>query len=193
MLRITGGTHRGRLLGTPRGRDTRPTSDKVRQAIFNLLGQDLEGLVVLDVFCGTGALGLEALSRGARHAWMVDRARAALVTAGENVRTLGMEDRVTLVAGDAERELARLPGGEADLALCDPPYALDNRAALLGALSRALKPGGLLVFETDASDVLEEAAAGWVRAKHRVYGSTAVHVLQNVHAGLPGPVSPGTG
>jgi 16S rRNA (guanine966-N2)-methyltransferase len=192
MLRISGGTLRGRLLKTPKGDGTRPTSDMVRQALFNLLGQDLTDARVLDVFCGTGALGIEALSRGAAHVWMVDKARAALSVTSENVQAVGMQDRVTLVSGDAEKELLKLPRGQADLALCDPPYALEGRVYLLTALARALRPGGLLVFETDGTDTLTEAKAPWVRVKERSYGSTTLHILE-WPGDAPGAVSPGTG
>src|SRR5256885_6635218 len=99
-MRIVGGSAGGRVLRAPAGAATRPTSEKVREALFQILG-DLTGARVLDLFAGSGALGLEALSRGAAHATFVDSARPALAAIRENLRDLALADRAEVIAGDA--------------------------------------------------------------------------------------------
>ena len=127
-LRISGGELGGRRIEAPprRGQsDVRPTTEKVREAIFSILG-DVSGARVLDLFCGTGALGLEALSRGAAEATFVD-AKPAL--AERNAEALGVSDRATVVRSDAFKFLDRAPEGSFDLVLCDPPYGLSQRTS----------------------------------------------------------------
>src|SRR6185295_14611285 len=105
-MRIVGGSLGGRVLRAPAGRATRPTSEKVREAVFNILG-DVEGASVLDLFAGSGALGIEALSRGAAHATFVDAGRPALATIRANLDELGLAPRATVLAGDAAALAAR--------------------------------------------------------------------------------------
>ena len=99
-MRIVRGSLGGRVLRAPSGAATRPTSEKVREAIFNIL-PDVEGMQVLDMFAGSGALGIEALSRGAAHATFIDQGKSALAALRANLRDLGLEDRATVLAGDA--------------------------------------------------------------------------------------------
>lgn len=148
----------------------------VRQAIFNLVGHDLTDLRVLDLFCGSGALGLEAASRGAASVILVDKAREAVACATDNMQTLGAAN-ARVLASDAVVALASLPADCIDLALCDPPYAYAPRQRLLEALHRVVAPGGTLVFETADKDALAEADPDWERQRTRAYGSTALHVL----------------
>jgi 16S rRNA (guanine966-N2)-methyltransferase len=177
VLRISGGEFRGRQLKAPRGDATRPTSDMVRQAIFNLLGQTLDVDLVLDVFCGSGAMGIEALSRGAQRAWMVDKSPHAVEATRHNVALVGVASRATVLQGAATASLLRLPAGGAQLALVDPPYAFSDRGPLLAALAHALAKGATLVFETAEDDELAEPAAPFERTDHRTYGGTGVHIL----------------
>jgi 16S rRNA (guanine966-N2)-methyltransferase len=144
-MRVTGGELRGRRLHVPR-RGVRPTTGRVREAIFSMLG-DIEGARVLDLFCGTGALGIEALSRGAGQATLVDTNPAA---ARRNLASLGLEDRATALRSDASRYLRRAGPGSFDLVFCDPPYSLADRlAAELDPLIRdALAEGGRVMVET---------------------------------------------
>ncbi|MEW5852373.1 MAG: 16S rRNA (guanine(966)-N(2))-methyltransferase RsmD [Myxococcota bacterium] len=178
MLRITGGDLRGRRFRAPKGSDTRPTSDMVRQALFNLLGQELGGEHVLDVYCGSGALGLEALSRGAATAWLVDKSRQVCELVRQNAAELGLSARVTVVCSDAVKALRSLPAGGASLAFCDPPYALQDRSALLDALAHAVHPGGTLVFETAEEDEGLHPPEAWEPTDTRVYGGTRLHLLR---------------
>lgn len=121
-MRIIAGTWGGRRLRAVKGRGIRPTTDRVREAWMAALAPSLEGAKVLDLFAGSGALGLEALSRGARHVVFVERARGALATLRANVELLGAGDRCRVVAGDAMAFVRRLEEGAFDLALADPPY-----------------------------------------------------------------------
>jgi 16S rRNA (guanine966-N2)-methyltransferase len=144
-MRIVAGELGGRRIRAPRGAFVRPTSDRVREAVFSILG-GIDGAEVLDLFCGTGALGIEAISRGASSATLVD---TAIGTAARNVGDLDLHDCCRLVRGDA---LAFLAHEEAtyDLVFCDPPYRLARRLApdldkLLGA---RLREGGRVIVET---------------------------------------------
>jgi 16S rRNA (guanine(966)-N(2))-methyltransferase RsmD len=121
-VRITGGEFRSRALKAPRGSATRPTSDKVREALLAILGERVANARVLDLYAGTGALGLEALSRGAAEATFVERGREALDALRANVRALGVEGRVRVLAAPVER-VARDVAGPFDLVFADPPYA----------------------------------------------------------------------
>jgi len=178
LLRITGGTHRGRQVRTPAGDATRPTSDRVRQALFNLLGQTLDDALVLDVFAGSGALGLEALSRGAQRLWSVDKARSVCDVIRRNAEDLGLADRVTVVCGDAVTSLGRVAPGAATLALCDPPYDLRDRDELFAALAAALAVDGTLVFESSGKDPVEMGNAPFERTDRREYGSSVLHIFR---------------
>jgi 16S rRNA (guanine966-N2)-methyltransferase len=167
-VRVVGGELKGRRLLAPPGDRTRPTSDRVREAIFNALwsrGALDDDTTVLDLFAGSGALGVEALSRGAAHATFVDDNAAARRTVTENLRTLGLADRATVVADRAERFLATVEG-TFDLAFCDPPYAFDGWADLLGRL-----PAALVVIEA-ASEIA--VPPGWELVRAATYGTTWV-------------------
>jgi len=148
-VRIVGGSRRGARIFAPKGRDTRPTSDRVREAAFGILGA-VDGLAVLDLFAGSGALGLEALSRGAASATFVESDRAALEAIERNLAKLEFEgarvvrsDAVTHLAGTTERY---------DLVFLDPPYEMVEslRMPLADHLPRVLAEGGFVVFETAA-------------------------------------------
>lgn len=174
-MRIIGGSARGRVLRAPRGEGTRPTRDRVRQSVFDVLGQRTDGLAVLDLFAGSGALGLEALSRGAARAVFVERAPAALEVLRRNVATLGFEDRATIRRADALAP-GGLPG-PFDLVFADPPYAL-GAGAVLEALAAApgglLAPGARVVLEHGRRETLPDRAGRLVREDARRYGETVV-------------------
>ena len=176
-MRIVAGSHGGRRLVAPPGNTTRPTSDRVREALFSMLGP-LDGHEVLDLFAGSGALGLESLSRGARRAVLVERDRRALVALRTNVAALGFGDgRAVERAGDAGR-VARdaAAGAEAyDLVFLDPPYRLAagfgaTHGALLDAL---LAPGARVVSESDRRTPMELAVP---LTQERRYGDTLIRI-----------------
>lgn len=169
-MRIVAGELGGRRLAAPRGGDVRPTTDRVREALFSILG-DVSGLSVLDLFAGTGALGLEAISRGAAGATLVD---VDVGSAEANVEALGVSDRCEVVRGDAIRFLRR-DGGRYDLVFCDPPYRLARRFAseLEELLPDRLRAGGRVIVESRAGDALE---LGLPLLDSREYGSTAIRI-----------------
>jgi 16S rRNA (guanine966-N2)-methyltransferase len=174
-MRVVGGELGGQRLVAPRGWKVRPTSDRAREAIFSALGERVEGAAVLDLYCGTGALAIEALSRGAAQATLVDRdTRAAL----GNVERLGLGERVELVHADALRWLAGRPGdGEApryDLVFVDAPYRLADRVGreLDSHLPRLLKPGGRAIVESGARRPLRVESLP--RLRQRRYGAADV-------------------
>lgn len=173
-MRIVAGTHGGRVLKAPPGAKTRPTSEKVRQALFNILG-DVSDLHVLDLFAGSGAMGIEALSRGAAHATFVDAAKPALAVVKANLADLDLEQRSTIVFGDAPTVAARNPVHPYGLVFIDPPYRTDlaTRAAL--ALPRtSLADGARVVIEHDRRNAPPEALGSLLRTDERRYGDTVV-------------------
>lgn len=174
-MRIIGGSARGRRLVAPKGRATRPTSDRVRQSVFDVLGQRTDGLAVLDLFAGTGALGLEAVSRGAARATLVENEKAALEALEKNVRALGFEDRARVVRGDA-LSLATLRG-PFDLVLADPPYAVGGTPvvqALAASPPGLLVEGARIVIEHARREILPEREGALERDDQRRYGDTMV-------------------
>jgi 16S rRNA (guanine966-N2)-methyltransferase len=172
MMRVIAGELGGRRLRSPRGAGTRPTSERVREALFSMLG-DLSGLRVLDLFAGSGALGIEALSRGAAAATFVERSPRALGALRGNIAALGLSERARVVEGDALAAL-RLPG-EYDLVFLDPPYAAAR--PLAGALERGiagvLAAGGRVVSESDRRAPLE---LGLPLRRERRYGDTMIRI-----------------
>ena len=132
-MRIIAGRWKGHGLKALKGRSVRPTTDRVREAWMSAMGGRLDDLTVVDLFAGSGALGLESLSRGARHATLVERARGSLRVLRANVAILGAEDEVTVVADDVFRYLRTLEEGAFDLALADPPYGTGDAARLVEA------------------------------------------------------------
>jgi len=145
VTRIVAGTYGGRTLAVP-PRGTRPTSERVREAVFSRLEHTgaIDGASVLDLYAGSGALGLEAVSRGAASAVLVDADASAARVCRANVAALGVADRVTVVHTPVERYLATV--APADLVLADPPYALDV-CAVLAAIAVVVAPGGTVVVE----------------------------------------------
>ena len=172
-MRIVGGTLGGRVLRAPAGSATRPTSEKVREAIFNIL-PDVAGAEVLDLFAGSGALGLEALSRGAAHATFIDRAKPALAVLRANVAALGLAERATIVAGDAVELAARhTPATPWRFVFVDPPYRSELAPRAVLALG-ALAPDAVIVIEHDRRNAPPDALGSLLRTDERRYGDTRV-------------------
>ncbi|HEY2213637.1 MAG TPA: 16S rRNA (guanine(966)-N(2))-methyltransferase RsmD [Acidimicrobiales bacterium] len=170
-MRVIGGRSRGRRLAAKLPLTVRPTSDRVRESIFDILGSQggVDGLSVVDLFCGSGAMGLEALSRGAASATFVDQDQAAILAVRTNLESVGLDGAPTTIVR------AALPGWLAtapsfDLALCDPPYDFAGWSALLSALHAERA-----VLESREQILVPE---GWVVTKERRYGGTLVTVAQ---------------
>ena len=172
-MRVIAGIFRGRKIAAPLGRTTRPTLDRVRESLFNLLGEISESAKVLDLFAGTGALGIEALSRGAAHATFVEKDRDALHILRENVASLGLQKNSTILAMDVLQQFA--PASSSfDLIFIDPPYGAEiGRAALLLA-AKCVTAGGIVCLESNAKDPELEAPEGFTIWKSRRYGGTRV-------------------
>jgi len=173
-VRVIAGSCRGRLLRAPAGTATRPTSDRVRESIFDVLGSlvDLEAMSVADLFAGSGAMGIEALSRGAPSALFVESSAAAVEVIRGNLAALGMEDRARVLRQDVMRVLDR--AHDFDLALCDPPYEF---AAWEGLLTRL--HAGLAVLESRRP---VKVSVGWEVVRNKRYGGTLVTVVRSLGA-----------
>jgi 16S rRNA (guanine966-N2)-methyltransferase len=174
-VRVVAGVAKGRVLHAPSGLNTRPTSDRVREAIFSILASMdmVEGAVMLDLFAGSGALGIEALSRGAAAVTFVDSDPVAHRTIRANLAVLGdAPSRAAVVQADALRYCVRTP--RVDVVLADPPYAFGSWTALLDLLAARTE---VVVAETGSR---WEPGPGWETVKERKYGSTVVTVVQPV-------------
>lgn len=180
-MRVIGGTVRGRRLASFPGRNIRPTPDRVREALFSILysrSGSLSGSKVLDLFAGSGALGIEALSRGASHAWFVDSSRESVGTLRENLERCGFSAMATVVTRDIGGALPALAGtGPFDVIFADPPYGCDHAAKLLSDIDRhgLLGNTGLLCLETAVSDPIPSETGTLALIDQRRYGSTMIH------------------
>ena len=203
MPRVIAGTAKGRTLRVPRGRGVRPTADRAREALFSSLAPRLADAVVVDLYAGSGALGIEALSRGAQRAVLVERDPSALRTLRGNLRVAGVEAAATVVAAPVERFCADphrwlpTPNGGVDLVFADPPYAEPLTAvdAVLVALAAAgvLTPEALVVVERARRDpqLAQPAPPGFSRVRDRAYAETVFRFLQHV-ATTTAPPTPTT-
>lgn len=189
-MRIISGTAKGKRLASFRGEDIRPTSDRVREAVFSILFSRLgtfRGKTVLDLFAGTGAMAIEALSRGAERAVLVDRDSQATRMITANLDSCGVAGKATLVRGDVLRTLPRLAGTPFDLIFLDPPYRkglLDQALEAIGAHG-LLAAGGIVCAESQRLEELPEEVGGLVLDERRQYGSTAIHIF--IHPEESGP------
>ncbi|MGH8884032.1 MAG: 16S rRNA (guanine(966)-N(2))-methyltransferase RsmD [Egibacteraceae bacterium] len=181
-MRVIAGSAKGRRLRAPKGRAVRPTSDRVREALFASLGDHIPGASALDLFAGSGALGIEALSRGALRAVLVERNPRAVAVIAENLARTGLAGRARVVRDDVAR-FCRAPGSSFDVVLVDPPYLLGTPEvyALLGDLVAAggLVRNGVVVVERDRRDPTSAAPAplGLALARTATYGDTVLHYL----------------
>jgi 16S rRNA (guanine966-N2)-methyltransferase len=181
-MRIVAGSARGRALLGPKGEGIRPTADRVRETVFNVLGQWLEGVRVLDLYAGTGALSLEALSRGALGAVMVDTDREAVSLCRRNAEALGFAQVVEILCLPALRAVVQLGarGERFELVFADPPYAARAAKDVLESVERAgvLVPGGTVCLEHDRREEVPERAGALARVDQRRFGDTAVSLFR---------------
>lgn len=183
-VRIVAGSAKGRRLVAPPGAGTRPSTDRVRSAVFNSLYSlsVIAGARVLDLYAGTGAMGIEALSRGAASAVFVERNEAAVAALRRNLTATRLEDRATVSVADVDRhiDLLEMTAQHFDLAIVDPPYAFAGWSRLLQRL-----PAGFVVVESDRAVEMGER---WHVHRRRRYGSTVVTLASTAQ---PGPSQPG--
>ena len=181
-MRIIGGTARGRRIKAPKGSTIRPTADRVREALFNILPRDLSGKQVLDLFAGSGSLSLEALSRGAATALLVDESTEAAGLIHGNLETLGFTDRARVWTVPAGKAVNRLAGGghAYDAIFLDPPYdgGWVNRTMALVAEAGILHAGGAAVAEHSVRERVEEKYGELVRCDRRRYGDTVLSFFE---------------
>ena len=170
-MRVVGGSARGRRLSAPDGLDVRPTGDRVREALFNALGSmgEVVDRTFVDLYAGSGALGIEALSRGAAHCVFVDSSRRSIRAVESNVESLGFGARAHIVNDDARR-FVNAADQAFDVALADPPYVFDDWPELLVAV-----PARIVVVESNRSIV---APADGTVLRERSYGGTVLTIIQ---------------
>lgn len=182
-MRIVAGRFRGRALKGPQTQAIRPTSDRLREAIFNVLahsyGDPVAGARVVDLFAGTGALGLEAMSRGAKFALFVDEGAEARALLRDNIQTLGLAGLTRIFRRDAAK-LGLAPAGDRfDLAFLDPPYGRDlGPRALAGLVDGGWLNAGALCLIEETAEAPIEAPAGCVVLERRAYGETQIVILR---------------
>lgn len=178
-MRIIAGQARGRKIHAPEGRGTRPMTDRARESTFNMLHSlgGLHGARVLDLYAGSGSLGLEALSRGAERVTFVEADRRAIAALERNVRELGFVDRASVRVGSVPHLLATLE--PAEVAFCDPPYADDPWPGLLAGV-----PAPLVVAHTESELGVPD---GWDVLRQRRYGRAVVTILERQPADTPAP------
>jgi 16S rRNA (guanine(966)-N(2))-methyltransferase RsmD len=176
-VRVIAGHLRGSVIRAPATDVVRPTYDRVRESVFSIIAPLLDGAAVLDLFAGSGSLGIESLSRGSDHATFIEMDERVLSVVRENVERLGLASLCRLIGGDALAVLKRaVPGGPFDIAFVDPPYSqgLALRALELLAAERHLADEAVVVVERASSDTLPEVAGRLELFRSKRYGSTAV-------------------
>jgi 16S rRNA (guanine966-N2)-methyltransferase len=180
-MRIISGTSKGKRLTTPKGQGVRPTSDRVKESIFNILGERIEGKMVLDLFAGTGNLGIEALSRGAAKVLFVEKGRQAIRLIQKNLSQCGLEGRSEIIPKDVNRAIGILKerGASFDLILMDPPYEKGLISRTLDKLDshRIYHEDSILVIEHDRREPLPGIVVGWNLIRQRRIGDTVISFL----------------
>jgi 16S rRNA (guanine966-N2)-methyltransferase len=175
MLKIIAGEYKGRLLKTPLGKEVRPSSGLLRGVIFNVLGDLVRGKKVLDLYAGTGALGIEALSRGAAVATLVEAERLGADLIRQNLEMLKAQDKGRVIVQDA-LDFVSSSGGKYDLVLADPPYLANVSSRILGLVSKhgLLAPGGILVIQHHRAENIVPETQGLVLWKCKQHGKSKV-------------------
>ena len=174
-MRIIAGIARGRTFDAPPGRDTRPTLDRVRENVFNILQMKVRGAKVLDLFSGSGAMAFEAISRGAEHAFLVDCDRAANAAQRQNAQKLRMQDQCTILMCDWQMAVSqfKVQGQKFDLVFLDPPYAMHDMTPVLDALRPVLAEDAVILLEHEAK-TFPATPDGFELYDNRKYGIAGV-------------------
>lgn len=176
-MRVITGSARGRRLKTPENYDIRPTTDNVKESLFNILQFDIEGRRVLDLFAGTGQLGIEALSRGARETVFIDVSREAVKIIKDNLKSCGLS--ATVLQTDAMKYLENC--GKFDVIFIDPPYDSDQYGKVLNYINSVdrLSDGGIIICEARKEKELPEMSAPYYKAKEYVYGRVKLCIYRH--------------
>lgn len=175
-MRIVSGRFGSRALKTLSGDTTRPTSDKIRGAIFNKIGPYFEGGRFLDVFGGSGAMSFEALSRGMSHATILEKDRKAQLVIKENAKNLGVEKDINLISGDSKSRIEGL-SGTYDIIFLDPPYAYEHTALIVQRIIELglVHDDTLIIIETDGKRIIHDELSGFVKEDLKDYKATQIH------------------
>ncbi len=179
-MRVIAGELRGRRLKSPKTNDVRPTSDKVKEAVFSMLYPLLgEGYIAMDVFAGSGSMGIEAISRGASRVYFSDDSRESLALVRENLSICGVTERAVLLSGDFRQNIRRVKES-VDVFFLDPPYAAGYILPALREIDMAgnIAPGGYAVCEHSHKEALPEEVSGFKAIRDRKYGAISVTVYQ---------------
>jgi len=180
-MRIIAGTARSRQIKAPEGRDTRPTLDRVRENVFNILQHRVRGARTLDLFAGSGAMSLEAVSRGAEQAVLVDKDRAAIAAQKANIASLRFDAQTRVLHMDWQQavRLLQAEGAQFDFVFLDPPYAMRDMTGVMQALVPLLAPDATILLEHEAR-VMPSTAEGYEMVDSRKYGYCGVSFFQRV-------------
>lgn len=181
-MRVVSGSCKGRPLKSVPGTGTRPTTDKVKESVFNIIGPYFDGGAVLDLFAGSGGLGIEALSRGVENAIFVDREHQAIQTVKANLEACGFTEQAEVYRNDSERALKAIIKRELTfrLIMLDPPYKKQRLVSLLEQIhnARLLDLQGYIVCEHGSEDVLPDKVADFKKVRNEVYGTIAISIYQ---------------
>lgn len=183
-MRVISGSARGRRLWAPRGHEIRPATDRLKESLFNILFS-VDEETVLDLYAGTGSLAIEALSRGAAHAVLVERTPVAMEAIRRNLEACGLTDRATVIEADVRTGLRREPcrrRAPFHLVFCDPPYSVGEeelaQVAALLAEDGLLDPSARLAFERQTGQAAPPLPPGWTWTRTRAFGQTTLHVAE---------------
>lgn len=180
MIRVIAGLFKGRKLKVLKGDGVRPTSDKVKGAMFNIIGKEIEGAVVLDLFSGSGSLGIESISRGSKKAVFVDSDKRCIGVIRENLQALKIED-VTIMTGDVYRIISKLKEDRFNIVFADPPYNKDLAKNILSHLGKysILSNSCLIIIEHSKKELIEENEL-FCKVKDRDYGDTVISIYKYI-------------
>ncbi len=172
-MRVITGEARGRKLITLEGQDVRPTTDRVKESIFNIVQFDVEGASVLDLFAGSGQIGIEALSRGAKHCTFVDSSNRSIEVVKQNLKTCGFEKRASIFCGDGKMYIT-LSHDRFDIAFLDPPYNKQIIDSVLSAVAEKMTENGIILCESELREELPESGGDFVKHREYKYGKIKI-------------------
>lgn len=179
-MRIISGKMKGRKLISPKNDDVRPTADKVKEAVFSMIGEHLKDAVIFDLFAGSGCLGLEALSRGAKTCYYCDNSTGSIRLIKENIKICGADSQSEVFVGDFKKALSKAKE-KADVIFLDPPYEAGLIVPCIEAISELdiLNDSGLIVCEHGKKEALPDEIFGFYKYKEKKYGSVIVSIYTN--------------
>ena len=185
-MRITGGELNGRVIKSVNGLNIRPTSSKVRQAVFNIIGNDISGFRIIDIFAGTGIMGIEALSRGGLWALFIDSSNISVELIKVNLKLCGLSDKGYVIKKDLREGLPqdeKLKKKSVDLAFIDPPYGEDLIQGILESMARMeiMADDSVIVAESTKNNLLPEKIGDFFLAKTRSYGETKIDIYNRIN------------